>query len=138
LGIYSFIPCKPGAFHYQIDLLENDNQKEKEFLELMEETEVEIVDRWSRWVYLRRAAELGDFELYTDNASKAMEYERLGKFYIFIMLIELLFYSSAINSVVNKSAFKIFFSILIIFFVIILAILIIKCFSKSKVLRKEL
>jgi hypothetical protein len=135
------VPCKPGAYHYQIDLLENDSQKEKEFLELMEETEVEIVARWYRWVFLRRAAELGEFQLYSDNDSKATQYERLGRFYILLMLLELLCSSSIIHSAMNDSTRYIlfsFFAILIVSLVITFAIMTIKSFSKAKTLRKGL
>lgn len=141
LGLYTFMPCEPGAFHYQIDLLENDNQKEKDFLELMEETEVEIVARWFRWVFLRRTAKLGEFQLYSDNASKATQYERLGRFYILLMLLEVLCSWSIVNSTINQSSFKTFFSffsLLAISFVILFAILTIRSFSKAKELRKEL
>lgn len=140
LGIYSFMPCKPGAFHYQIDLLQNDNHKEKEYLEFMEETKVEIVDRWFGWVFLRREAELGEFQLYTDNASKATQYEHLGRFYIILMLVELLCSWNAFHSAaINKGSLRIFSSsiaLFAIFATITFAIMTIKSFSKAKELRK--
>lgn len=87
LGLYTFEPCTPGEFNYQIDLIQG---KSEEFLEFLEESGVTVVGRWVRWVYLQKPAEEGVFEMYTDTDSKIEQYRRIRKFFAFFLALEAL------------------------------------------------
>lgn len=88
-GVYTFVPCEPGQYIYDIDLL-SDPKEFDGYREFMEDAGVEVVQRWYRWVYLRKSAEDGPFAMYTDPQSKAENYEKIKKFFRGAMLVELL------------------------------------------------
>ena len=63
------VPCRPGEFIYQIDLLPGRGLCAGDYegyVEFMHDTGVEVLQRWGRWVYLRGRAEEGPFEIYTE------------------------------------------------------------------------
>ncbi|HHV12200.1 MAG TPA: DUF2812 domain-containing protein [Clostridiales bacterium] len=88
LGFYTFVPCKPGEYLYQIDLLESWAGDRDYFSNFMEELNIQVVSQWYRWVYLRKKASEGAFEMYTDPESKIRQYRRLMHFYIAGALLE--------------------------------------------------
>jgi hypothetical protein len=83
LGRYQFGPGEPGAWIYRIELLPAALRSgaSREYLSLLQDAGVEIVSSHVRWVYLRRRAALGPFELFTDLESRIAHYQRvLGLF----------------------------------------------------------
>lgn len=92
-GVVTFVPCRPGEFIYQIDLLPGkglaaDNYED--YVIFMHELGVEVLQRWGRWVYLRRRAEDGPFEIYSDAASRCALYRRIRRMFLWALAIELL------------------------------------------------
>jgi len=90
-GLVTFIPCKPGEFTYQIDLLPGSGLRADDYegyREFMEETGVEVVERWGRWVYLRKRTEDGPFEIYSDAASMAAMYRRIRGMFLWFLAVE--------------------------------------------------
>ena len=51
-----------------------------ELRSFMEETGAQVTARWMRWAYFARPAELGEFELYSDRASRLKYMKRLMQF----------------------------------------------------------
>lgn len=97
VGLVTFVPCRPGEYVYQIDLLPGkglwaDNYED--YVIFMNEMGVEVLQRWGRWVYLRKRAEDGPFEVYTDAESKAALYRRIRSMFLWALLVELLCSSS--------------------------------------------
>ena len=90
MGMYFFEPCEPGQYRYQIDLLPEGNAEITQFLDLMREIGIEVVDTWVAWVYLRRDSAQGEFELYSDTAGKIAQYSRISKFFSVFLVVELL------------------------------------------------
>lgn len=88
LGFYTFEKTEPGEYIYQIDLLESVMGDRRDFEEFMEETGVEVVAQWYRWVYLRKEAAEGPFEMYTDNESKIENYRRIRNFFRIGLIVE--------------------------------------------------
>lgn len=91
-GICTFVPCKPGEYIYQIDLLPGYGLRAEDpagYMEFMEETGVEVLQRWGRWVYLRKRAEEGPFEIYTDADSMIDMYRRIRKMFLWFLGLEL-------------------------------------------------
>jgi len=92
-GVCTFAPCKPGEYIYQIDLMPGTGLRASDpegYREFMEETGVEVLQRWARWVYLRRRAEEGPFEIYTDPQSKMDMYRRIRSMFLWFLVVELL------------------------------------------------
>lgn len=91
-GLATFVPCEPGEFIYQIDLLPGAGLRADDYegyVIFMHETGVEVVQRWGRWVYLRRRAEEGPFEIYTDTESRIDLYRRIRKLFLWALCLEL-------------------------------------------------
>ncbi|MDE7260662.1 MAG: DUF2812 domain-containing protein [Oscillospiraceae bacterium] len=98
VGLVTFVPCQPGEFIYQIDLLPGkglwaDNYED--YVIFMNEMNVEILQRWGRWVYLRKRAEDGPFEVYTDTASKIELYRRIRTMFTWAAIVVSLCSASA-------------------------------------------
>lgn len=89
-GVYTFRPCEPGEYIYEIDLLGDGRGEYEAYKEFMEETGVEVVERWYRWVYLRKKVEEGPFVLYSDPQSRAENYGKIRKFFRGALVLELL------------------------------------------------
>lgn len=91
-GLTTFTPCQPGEFIYQIDLLPGAGLRADDYegyVIFMHEAGVEVVQRWGRWVYLRRRAEEGPFEIYTDVESRVELYRRIRKLFLWALCLEL-------------------------------------------------
>ena len=92
-GLYTFIPCEPGEYIYQIDLLPGMGLKPEDpegYVTFMEETGVEVLQLWGRWSILRKRSEEGPFEIYTDAFSQIQLYNRIRKMFGWALGIELL------------------------------------------------
>jgi len=113
LGVYTFVPCKPGEYIYQIDLLD-DFRDNNDFVAFLEDSGVEVVSRWFRWIYLRKKAEDGPFEMYTDIDSKIDHYNRIKRFFQVALLLEVIcFLIEAIAVVTTRDPLLLIFTILI-------------------------
>ncbi len=91
-GLVTFVPCRPGEFIYQIDLLPGSGLRADDYegyVSFMGDMDVEVLQRWGRWVYLRRRAEDGPFEVYTDTDSKIQLYRRIRKMFLWVWVLEL-------------------------------------------------
>lgn len=68
-----------GSYIYRLELLENALQhpESQAYIRFVEETGAEYVGAVKRWVYFRRPAALGPFELYSDNESRLRYMERI-------------------------------------------------------------
>ncbi len=90
LGVYTFEACEPGEYNYQIDLLNNWNGDKKDFASFMEESGVEVISQWYRWVFIRKKSSDGPLEMYTDEESKIAQYTRIKNFFSVALLIEVI------------------------------------------------
>lgn len=93
VGLVTFVPCQPGEFIYQIDLVPGKGifaKNYEDYVIFMDEMGVEILQRWGRWVYLRKRAEDGPFEVYTDTASKLALYRRIRAMFLWALAVECL------------------------------------------------
>jgi len=79
LGSYRFESGEPGTWVYRIELLPGGRRRaaSREYLTLLRDTGVETVATYMRWVYLRRLAARGAFELFTDLESRIAHYRRV-------------------------------------------------------------
>ena len=90
VGLVTFVPCQPGEYIYQIDLLPGKGifaDRYEDYVIFMDEMGVEILQRWGRWVYLRKRAEDGPFEVYTDAASKMELYRRIRGMFLWALVV---------------------------------------------------
>ena len=88
---YVLEDAKPGEYVYRIDLLDHfpSHPQSRKFIEFLEETGVEFVASYMRWVYFRKKAKDGAFTLYTDIASRIAHYKRIRMLWLPLGIAEL-------------------------------------------------
>lgn len=88
---YVFEDCEKGKYVYRIELLEHvaSHPESQKQLEFFEEMGIEIVATYTRWVYLRKKADTGSFDLYSDIDSKIAHYKRVASLWIVLACLEL-------------------------------------------------
>lgn len=87
---YTFEPCEKGEYVFCIDLLENHHAHPDslDFIAMVEETGVQHVASYRRWVYFRKKADGMPFELYTDLDSKIRQLTRINRFWTVLIAAE--------------------------------------------------
>lgn len=87
---YVFQDSQEQQYIYRIELLENlpTHPESVAYLRFLEENGVEFVSSYLRWVYLRKPASEGAFDLYTDFDSKIKHYQRINYFWTVFMIVE--------------------------------------------------
>lgn len=89
-GFYSFEKCEKGKWVYQIDFGNRAGYVSDEYRELMSDLGIEIVVLWGFWIILRKHAEDGAFELYTDVESMIGHYRKIRRMFIVVIIVELI------------------------------------------------
>ena len=92
LGMYAFEKGEPGEYIYRVDYLDKlgFGKAVKEYIDFVESTGPELVQKQLNWVYFRQHRDLGEFELYSDSASKLQFINRLLAFIVAIIFVNLL------------------------------------------------
>lgn len=98
---YVFEETQPGEYIYRIDLLEKDPQhpESEVFLKFLEDSGVSVVATYFKWVYLRKKAADGPFEVYSDIQSRMRLYRRILQFWTGLLVM------MAIAALVNLCVF---------------------------------
>lgn len=109
LGFYTFEASEPGEYQYQIDLLDNWGGNKKDFASFMEESGVEVISQWYRWVFIRKKTADGAFEMYTDTESKIAQYSRIYKFFLVALVLEAICFSVEIWSATQTNSLLFWF-----------------------------
>lgn len=119
MGVYSFEACKPGEYLYQIDLLSRKKRARNEFREVLREQNIEIVEEWYQWVYLKKRADEGAFDQYTDSGERIWYYKKYYYLFAAVFLLELICMAAEVGNAVQSGAspfrpFTLLFALLII------------------------
>lgn len=88
---YVFEDTPPGEYTYRLELLENVtiHPESRKYIEFLEETGVEQVASYMRWVYFRKKTKDGPFDLYSDIDSKLGHYQRVFQLWFVLTIAEL-------------------------------------------------
>ena len=83
---YEFEDCVPGEYRICLQLLDKmpKHPESQKYIEFLEQTGAEHIGSFTRWVYFRQKAADGNFELFSDNASRV---KYLSSILSFIALI---------------------------------------------------
>ena len=89
---YVFTDSLPGEYIYRIQLLENppSHPASQKYLRFIEENGVEHIASYMRWVYFRKKASDGAFDIYSDIDSKIKHYQRINQFWVALSSFELI------------------------------------------------
>jgi len=76
---YTFEECLPGEYQIRLELLENQlkHAESQQYIRFLEETGVEQVGNYFRWVYFRKKTADGAFDLYSDLESRIKHLKRI-------------------------------------------------------------
>jgi hypothetical protein len=88
---YTFADGRQGEYIYRIELLKNPpgHPESRRYLSFMAENDIEVVEIWFRWVYFRRKAENGPFDIFSDIDSQLMHYRRIGMLWLPLACMEM-------------------------------------------------
>lgn len=147
---YEFKKCEPGEYTYRLELLEHNvmSPESIHYIQFVEDTGVEMIGSWIRWVYFRKKAKDGEFDLFSDLDSKVNHYIRIRNFIMPFMFLEIsVFALNFTNYLTNEDRYdsfkramsdaNLFFSILTGFLGIMFLLLFLSLQKKVKALKKE-
>lgn len=138
LGFYFFVPCEPGEYTYQIDLLSSWKNGHMDYKEFLSENNVEIVFQWFFWIVLRKKSSDGEFILYTDNESKIGQYSRIRKMFVICCIIEFICMLIELNSAIQlKDTFFGTMTVLILVLVLVFLRILWVCQNKINELKEN-
>lgn len=142
---YVFEDAPKGEYIYRIELLEKpvEHPESQNYIEFMEETGVELVDTYNRWVYFRKKASDGAFDIYSDIDSRIRHYRRIRVLFSAILGLNLFMgalsvFFGSLASAVGQPEFNTYVSILSFSVVALLLIfLVLPLTRKIDALEKE-
>lgn len=85
LCCYHFIPCQPGEYVIRLE----NHPHDQAYMDLMEETGAEYIGRMVQWVYFRKNACDGCFDLFSDIDSRIAHLDNIGKTLLLIAICNL-------------------------------------------------
>lgn len=87
---YVFEACEPGEYIYRIERLEYSpsHLQCRRYLGFMEESGVEPVATYMRWVFFRKKAADGPFDIYSDIDSRLRHYSNINAFWLALSILE--------------------------------------------------
>lgn len=89
-GFYRFEPCEKGKYSYQIDFGNEFFSVSNDYREFMSDSDIEIIQSWGFWVFLRKLSSEGEFQLYTDVDSQIEHYKKIRNMFKAVTVIELI------------------------------------------------
>ena len=95
---YEFVPCEPGEYTVRLEMRDHDEA----YLGFMAETGAEYVGRVVKWIYFRRKAEYGAFDLFSDLDSRLEHLKRISWTLRFVGIANLIIgIANSLNPVVD-------------------------------------
>ncbi len=112
-GFYKFEACEPGKYEYQIDFSDGFFSVSNSYREFMKEFDIDIVQCWGPWVFLRKVASEEPFQLYTDIDSMIEHYTKIRNMFKIVTLVELACFIMELFATMNGFEAGFFFTLLI-------------------------
>ena len=72
---YNFVKCEPGEYTVRLEMHDPDD----EYIAFMEETGVEYIGRMVKWIFFRKKALYGPFEIFSDIDSRISQLDKISK-----------------------------------------------------------
>ena len=95
---YEFVKCEPGEYIVRLEMREHDEA----YLSFMADTGAEYVGRMAKWIYFRRKAEHGPFDIFSDLDSRLEHLKRISSTLRVVGIANLVIgLANSLNPVVN-------------------------------------
>lgn len=87
---YVFDEGTPNEYTYRIELLEHvpTHPESVAYIKFLEQSGIECVATYGRWIYLQRKSSEGAFDIYSDLESKIKHFQRIHVLWNSIMIAE--------------------------------------------------
>lgn len=88
---YVFEDCEEGEYIYRLELLKKPAKhiESQKYIEFLEDTGIEHVASYMRWIYCRRKSTEGKFDLFTDLDSKIKHFKMVSAFWWVLTCVNL-------------------------------------------------
>ena len=73
--VYHFAACTPGEYTVRLEMRNHDDA----YISFMQETGAEYIGRMAQWIYFRKNAADGEFDIFSDVDSKIEHLDKIGK-----------------------------------------------------------
>ena len=83
---YRFVECQPGEYIFRLEMRDHDSA----YLDFLAELGVEYVGRVIQWIYLKKPAAEGPFDLFSDMDSRIAHLRRVDRSLLLFGLANLL------------------------------------------------
>jgi hypothetical protein len=136
---YEFVQCEPNEYVTRLEMLEEhvDSAKSREYIEFVESTGAEYIGHVVKWVYFRKKAADGGFDLYSDIDSRIKHVQRIIRLLAPLLCINLLNSINMVNLTASESIVLKLLSVLVVAAEVLLAIGLIKLNGIKKRLEAE-
>ena len=137
---YIFEDSPKDQYIYRIELLDNQltKLKKSEYIDFLEDSGIECITTYMRWIYLRKKSSDGKFDLYSDIDSRIKHYKRVNTQWALLMVGELFIGINSISlGLANNNTFSIIGGIILLLFGVKFFTLWYSVRSKIKSLIKE-
>jgi hypothetical protein len=126
-------------YSYKMEYHPDSSQdKRSSYIQFLEETGIEYIGSILDWVYFRKKATDGVFEIYSDIDSEIKHKKRVLSFLLTITSVELIaFFSSLDRYIENKHSTELVWTILFFIFSALLGLGIFTLYKKINMLKKE-
>lgn len=75
LCTYHFVACEPGEYTVRLEMHPHDDA----YISFMGETGAQYIGRMTQWIYFRKKAEYGAFDIFSDTDSKISHLDKIGR-----------------------------------------------------------
>lgn len=96
---YHFVSCEAGEYTVRLEMREHD----EDYIRFMEETGAEYVGRMVKWIFFRKKAELGEFDIFSDIDSRIEHLNKIGQLLLLVCVANVLIGMGNVASPVNMS-----------------------------------
>jgi hypothetical protein len=88
---YVFEETAPATYHYRIELLEHpvSDLRSRQYIQFLEESGIECVSWYMRWIYLRKKVSDGPFVLFSNIDSRIAHHKRVLALFDALAILEL-------------------------------------------------
>lgn len=139
LGRFTFTQGEPGTFIYRNEFIVGKSTKEKkEYFDLLKDSGITLIHEFGGWVYMKKAATEGPFEIYTDTKSKIDYSKRMLNIFLLLFFINVCLGILNVGIIGNQSPLQYFNSVmgtLNIVVALLIAIPIIKIIQRVRTLK---
>lgn len=139
-GRFVFTKGEPGAYIFRNEFIRMNSSEKEDYFDFLKDSGITIINELGGWVYMKKAAAEGPFEIYTDTKSKIAYYKRMLSIFALLFFVNVWFGIMNFSILWDSARDKIFIPIVGIFNIVtalLLAYPLIKIIQRKKGLEKQ-